>query len=97
MFYRHVVLWQLYTNIGLWRFELLVLIPVVDFIVEFVDDRIKFNIGIDYASDQQIGFHLKDDRLKLQSMNRTVADSIYRYFTFLQNVSTSNLRINSSS
>jgi len=58
---------------------------------------IKFNIGIGYASDQQIGFHLKDDRQQLKSMNRTVADSIYRYFTFLQNVSSSDLRISSSS
>jgi len=57
---------------------------------------IKFNNGIDHASDQQIGFHLKDDLKMLQSMNHTVSDSIYRYFTFLQNVSSSDLRINSS-
>jgi len=46
-----------------------------------------YNIGIDFASDQQIGFHLKDDRVMLQDLNRTVSDSLYRYFTFLHGMS----------
>ena len=48
---------------------------------------IWYNIGIDFASDQQIGFHLKEDKPMLQDLNRTVSDSLYRYFTFLRGMS----------
>jgi len=48
---------------------------------------ICYNIGIDSASDQQIGFHLKDDKTRLQDLNRTVSDILYRYFTFLHGMS----------
>ena len=48
---------------------------------------IWYNIGIDFASDQQIGFHLKDDKTSLQILNHTISDSLYRYFTFVHGMS----------
>lgn len=49
----------------------------------------KFGIdianGIDSASEQQISFHLKDDKKALRAANHTIADLIYRYHAFLYN------------
>jgi glycoprotein-N-acetylgalactosamine 3-beta-galactosyltransferase len=55
-------------------------------------ERQKRLFGIEYAlfednaSSQQIGFHLKDDKKMLTALNRTISDSIYRYHTFLYNL-----------
>lgn len=48
---------------------------------------IRYNTGIYFAPDQQIGFYLKTEKSMLPDLNRTVSDSLYRYFTFLRGMS----------
>lgn len=47
---------------------------------------IEFAFFEDHASSQMIGFHLKDEKKRLTARNRTISDSIYRYHTFLYNL-----------
>ncbi|KAL7548096.1 hypothetical protein ACHAWF_011383 [Thalassiosira exigua] len=47
---------------------------------------IEYEPGVNYASWQAISFHLKDDKKLLRSLKRTVRDSMYRYHTFLYNM-----------
>ena len=53
-------------------------------------------VGMEYGTtsvlilhqiNKKIGFHLKDDKASLQILNRTISDSLYRYFTFLRGMS----------
>ena len=47
---------------------------------------IEYAVFEDHASSQMIGFHIKDDKAMLTARNRTISDSIYRYHTFLYNL-----------
>ena len=47
---------------------------------------IEYALGTDSLSSQAISFHLKDDLALLKEKNATIADSIYRYHTYLYNL-----------
>jgi len=53
--------------------------------MKFLNESFGLNYphGIDSVSDQQIGFHLKNDVERLKSENCTIADLIYRYHAIL--------------
>lgn len=48
--------------------------------------NIDIPLGMYSASDQQITFHLKDDKDLLSKRNYTVADQIYHYHSFFSDL-----------